>query len=67
MTTPVLVAENLYRFFHTGDEETLALRGVSLLLHRMGFSSQVPAHRAIERDEDAILTWRRETWPAGKR
>ena len=30
MTTPVLVAENLYRFFHTGDEETLALRGVSL-------------------------------------
>ena len=30
MTAPVLVAENLYRFFHTGDEETLALRGVSL-------------------------------------
>jgi len=30
VTTPVLVAENLYRFFHTGDEETLALRGVSL-------------------------------------
>jgi putative ABC transport system ATP-binding protein len=27
---PVLQAENLYRFFHTGDEETLALRGVSL-------------------------------------
>ena len=27
--TPALVAENLYRFFHTGSEETLALRGVS--------------------------------------
>lgn len=27
---PVLVAENLYRFYHAGDEEVLALRGVSL-------------------------------------
>jgi putative ABC transport system ATP-binding protein len=27
---PVLEARSLYRFFHTGDEETLALRGVSL-------------------------------------
>jgi len=26
----VLDATNLYRFFHTGDDETLALRGVSL-------------------------------------
>ncbi|MEU4806882.1 winged helix-turn-helix domain-containing protein [Actinosynnema sp. NPDC023587] len=43
------------------------MRGVSYLLHRMGFSPQVPAHRAIERDERAIVTWRRETWPAGKR
>ena len=31
---PVLVAENLYRFFHAGDDETLALRGVSLTLER---------------------------------
>jgi putative ABC transport system ATP-binding protein len=29
----VLSAVNLYRFFHTGDEETLALRGVSVDLH----------------------------------
>ena len=29
VNTPALVAENLYRFFHTGAEETLALRGVS--------------------------------------
>jgi putative ABC transport system ATP-binding protein len=27
---PVLEARSLYRFFHAGDEETLALRGVSL-------------------------------------
>jgi len=30
LSTPILRAENLYRFFHTGDDETLALRGVSL-------------------------------------
>jgi putative ABC transport system ATP-binding protein len=29
-TGAVLEAESLYRFFHTDDEETLALRGVSL-------------------------------------
>ena len=38
------------------------LRGVSFLLHRLGFSPQVPAHRAFERDEDAIAEWRSETW-----
>jgi putative ABC transport system ATP-binding protein len=30
VTPPALLAENLYRFYHAGDEETLALRGVSL-------------------------------------
>jgi transposase len=39
------------------------LKGMSLLLHRIGFTAQVPAHRAAERDEEAIATWRRETWP----
>ncbi|MGJ4846644.1 ABC transporter ATP-binding protein [Leifsonia sp. Le1] len=29
-TTPALEAESLYRFFRAGDEETLALQGVSL-------------------------------------
>lgn len=57
------VADLIARLFHT----RYSLRGVSLLLHRMGFSAQVPAHRAIERDEQAIATWRRETWSAGKR
>jgi len=38
------------------------LRGVSYLLHRIGFSPQVPAYRAAERDEDAIAAWRAETW-----
>jgi transposase len=29
-------------------------RGTSYLLHRIGFSPQLPIHRAAERDEDAI-------------
>ena len=31
-STPVLVAHDLYRFFHTAEAETLALRGVSMTL-----------------------------------
>jgi putative transposase len=38
------------------------LRGVSYLLHRVGFTPQVAAHRAAERDEDAIAEWRSQTW-----
>ncbi len=38
------------------------LRGTSYLLHRIGFSPQMPAHRAVERDEQAIIRWRTETW-----
>lgn len=36
---------------------------MSRILHQMGFSVQVPVHRAAERDEDAVVSWRRETWP----
>jgi putative ABC transport system ATP-binding protein len=32
-TTAILEAVDLYRFYHAGDDETLALRGVSLRLH----------------------------------
>jgi transposase len=38
------------------------LRGVSFLLHRLGYSPQVPVHRALERDEDAVAEWRTATW-----
>ena len=38
------------------------LRGTSFLLHRLGFSPQVPVHRVLERDEDAIAQWRAVTW-----
>jgi transposase len=39
------------------------LPGLDLLLHRMGWSVQVPARRAAERDEEQITAWREETWP----
>ncbi len=38
------------------------LRGMSFLLHRIGYSPQVPVHRAVERDEAAIAEWRAVTW-----
>ena len=46
------------RLFHV----RYTLRGTSYLLHRIGFSPQVPVHRAAERDEAAIAAWRAETW-----
>jgi transposase len=44
------------------------LLGVSYLLHRMGFTPQVPAHRAAERDEAKIADWRsgRCGWRRGR-
>ena len=45
-------------------EYTLA--GMDLLLHRIGWSVQVPARRAAERDEARIAAWREETWPVAK-
>jgi putative transposase len=56
--TLVRVARLIGRLFHV----SYTLRGTSYLLHRIGFSPQVPAHRAVERDEDAITKWRAETW-----
>src|SRR3954471_19603566 len=41
--------------------------GLDLLLHRMGWSVQVPARQAAERDEEQISAWRQETWPEIKR
>jgi transposase len=57
------VSDLIARLFHV----RYTLRGTAYLLHRIGWSVQVPAHRAVERDEAAIATWRREVWPAGKR
>jgi len=40
--------------------------GLGLLLHRIGWSVQVPARQAAERDEARIARWKEQTWPAVK-
>jgi transposase len=37
------------------------------ILSALGFSVQKPEKRAIERDEDAVRSWKRSTWPALKK
>ena len=56
------VAEQGWRL--SGVEYTLA--GMAVLLHRLGWSVQVPALRAAERDEEKIARWREDTWPVIK-
>jgi transposase len=56
------IAEVVRRRF--GVDYTLA--GLDLLLHRIGWSVQVPARRAAERDEEQITVWKEETWPVIK-
>jgi transposase len=56
------VADQVWQRF--GTEYTLA--GIDVLLHRIGWSVQVPARRAAERDEEKIARWRGDTWPVIK-
>jgi len=39
------------------------IQGVAALLKRHGWSCQVPARRAMERDEAAVAGWVKGTWP----
>src|SRR3954469_18528088 len=39
------------------------LPGLDLLLHRLGWSVQVPARRATERNDEQLTAWREQTWP----
>ena len=54
------IAELIERHFAI----TYTLRGVSYLLHRIGYSQQIPTRRAIERDPEAIASWHRRRWPS---
>jgi transposase len=56
------IAEVIRRRFKV----TYTLAGLDLLLHRIGWSVQVPARQAAERDEARITAWREETWPVVK-
>jgi transposase len=53
------IAEVVHQRF--GVDYTLP--GLDLLLHRLGWSVQVPARQAAERNEEQINAWREETWP----
>ncbi|MER8002570.1 winged helix-turn-helix domain-containing protein, partial [Streptomyces sp. NPDC095613] len=47
------------RRFH----KSYTIQGVAALLRRHGWTCQVPARRAIERDENLVDGWVKETWP----
>jgi transposase len=47
------------RRFH----KSMTLSAIAQMLHRHGFSHQVPARRALERNEEAVTGWVKETWP----
>ena len=61
--TLVRIAEIVRRRF--GVDYTLA--GLDLLLHRIGWSVQIPTRKATERDEPEIAAWKDEQWPVVKR
>ena len=46
------------RLFHV----RYTLRGTSYLLPHLGYTPQIPVHRAAERDEAAIAAWKTTTW-----
>lgn len=47
------------RRFH----KSYTVQGVAALLKRDGWTCQVPARRAVERDEETVAGWVKETWP----
>jgi transposase len=55
----VTVTERLFGVSYT-------LSGMSVLLRRNGWSVQVPARQAVERDETAIQEWTEVVWPQVK-
>ena len=61
--TPARIAEVVLRRF--GVEYTLA--GLDLLLHRIGWSGQVPSCKAAKRDEQKIAAWQDKQGPAIER
>jgi transposase len=47
-------------------EVRYTIPGIWYLLRRRGWSCQLGARRAVERDDGAIEVWRKETWPRVK-
>ncbi|WP_444972109.1 IS630 family transposase [Streptomyces canus] len=56
--TAARVATLIGRKFHV----CYSVSGATRLMHRLGFSPQVPARRVAERDEQAVTAWKEVTW-----
>ncbi len=52
------VATLIGRKFHV----SYSVSGATKLMHRLGFSPQVPARRVAEPDGQAVTVWKEETW-----
>lgn len=60
--TPARVKTVIGRRFHLA----CTIQGVRKLLIRNGWSCQVPARRATERDDEAVTGWIKEVWPCAE-
>ena len=60
--TAARVATLIGRKFHV----SYSVSGATRLMHRLGFSPQVPARRVAERDEPGVTAWAGAAWGAGK-
>ncbi|MFB7079820.1 IS630 family transposase [Streptomyces sp. NPDC056308] len=56
--TAARVTTLIGRKFHV----SYSVSGATRLMHRLGFSPQVPARRVAERDEQAVTVWKEATW-----
>jgi transposase len=43
--------------------QSYTIQGVAALLKRHGWTCQVPSRQAVERDEETVAGWVKETWP----
>ncbi|WSA04202.1 winged helix-turn-helix domain-containing protein [Streptomyces sp. NBC_00841] len=58
MWTAARVATLIGRKFHIA----YSVSGATRMMHRLGFSPQVPSRRVAERDEQAVTVWKEATW-----
>ncbi|MFD5815631.1 winged helix-turn-helix domain-containing protein [Streptomyces sp. NPDC127038] len=56
--TAARVATLIGRKFHI----SYSVSGATRLMHRLGFSPQVPVRQVAERDEEAVKVWKEATW-----
>ncbi|WP_432196587.1 IS630 family transposase [Streptomyces sp. bgisy027] len=60
--TAARVVTLIGRKFHV----SYSVSGTTRLMHRLGFSPQVPVRRVAERDERAVKAWKEATWSEAK-